>query len=107
MNGLDYLILGLIALGAMRGSAGGVLKIASSLIGLIAGVYFASLYNHEAGEFLARAFTLRPEVSSALGYVVVFLAVMVIVGWGGAKLTELIQAVHLTWVDRLGGALVG
>jgi membrane protein required for colicin V production len=107
MNGLDYLILGLIGLGAMRGSAGGVLRIASSLIGLIAGVYLASVYNHEAGEFLERALTLRPEVASALGYVAIFLAVMVTVAWGGARLTELIQVVHLTWADRLGGALVG
>ncbi len=107
MNGLDYLILGLIGLGAIRGSAGGVLRIASSLIGLVAAVYLASVYDHEAGEYLARSLSVRPEVAAALGYVFVLVAVLVTVSWGGAKLTELIQAVHLTWADRLGGALVG
>jgi membrane protein required for colicin V production len=107
MNGLDYVILGLIALGAVRGSAGGVLRIASSLIGLAAAVYLASIHNHETAEYLAGVFNLRPEAAAVLGFVIIFLTVMVLVSWGGAKLTELIQAVHLSWVDRLGGALVG
>jgi uncharacterized membrane protein required for colicin V production len=39
--------------------------------------------------------------------VIIFLTVMVVVAWGGDKLAQLIRAVHMSWVDRLGGALVG
>ena len=103
MNGLDYLILAAIGLGAIFGSARGILRIASSLIALVAAVYLAALYYQAAGAYLARAFSMRPATGAALGYIIVFIAVMVIVAWGGAKLAELIRALHMSWVDRLGG----
>jgi membrane protein required for colicin V production len=107
MNGLDYLILGAIALGALYGSARGILRIAASLIALVAAVYLASLYYRAAGAYLTRAFSMRPETGAVLAYIAIFLAVIVIVAWGGAKLAELIHAVHMSWADRLGGAVVG
>jgi membrane protein required for colicin V production len=107
MNGLDYLILIAIALGAIHGSSRGILRIASSLIALVAGVYLASLYSHQAGAYLARAFSVQPGTGAAIGYVIIFLTVMVVVAWGGSKLAQLIRAVHMSWVDRLGGAVVG
>jgi uncharacterized membrane protein required for colicin V production len=107
MNGLDYLILVMIALGAIHGSSRGILRIASSLIALVAAVYLASLYSHRAGAYLTHAFSVRPGTGTALGYLIIFLTVMVVVAWGGSKLAELIRAVHMSWVDRLGGAVVG
>ena len=92
MNGLDYLILAVIALGAIHGSSRGILRIASSLIALVAAVYLASLYSHQVGAYLTRAFSVRPGTGAALGYVIIFLAVMVVVAWGGSKLAELIRA---------------
>jgi len=74
---------------------------------LVAAVYLASLYSHQVGAYLTRAFSVRPGTGAALGYVIIFLAVMVVVAWGGSKLAELIRAVHMSWVDRLGGAVVG
>ena len=107
MNGLDYVILALIGLGAILGSGRGVLRIASSLIALVAAVYLAALYYPAAGGYLARAFSMRPETAAVLGYILIFLAVMVIVAWGGAKLATIVRAVHMSWADRLGGAFVG
>ena len=107
MNGLDYLILAAIGLGAIFGAGRGILRIASSLIAVVAAFYLAALYYQAAGGYLARAFSMRPGTGATLGYVVIFLAVMVIVAWGGSKLALLIRAVHMSWVDRLGGALVG
>jgi membrane protein required for colicin V production len=107
MNGLDYLILAAIGLGALFGSARGILRIASSLIALVAAAYLASIYHQAAGVYLTRAFSMRPGTGATLGYIVIFLAVMVIVAWGGGKLAQLIRAVHMSWADRLGGAIVG
>ena len=107
MNGLDYLILGAIGLGAIFGSSRGILRIASSLIALVAAFYLAALYYQTVGGYLARAFSMRPETGAALGYIVIFLAVMVMVAWVGAKIAALIRAVHMSWADRLGGAIVG
>ena len=107
MNGLDYVILGIISLGAIYGSARGILRIASSLIALIAAVYLASLHYGAAGAYLAREFSMRQETGAVLAYIAIFLAVIVVVTWGGSKLAELIHAVHMTWADRLGGAVVG
>jgi len=107
MNGLDYLILAAIGLGAFFGASRGLLRIASSLIALVAAVYLAAFYSQAAGAYLTRAFSMRPETGAVLGYIVIFLAVMVVVAWGGAKIAALIRAVHMSWADRLGGALVG
>jgi len=107
MNGLDYLILAAIGFGALFGSARGILRIASSLIAMVAAFYMAAIYSDSAGAYLARAFSMRPGTGAALGYIVIFLTVMVVVAWGGGKLAQLIRAVHMSWVDRLGGAIVG
>ncbi|HVA40348.1 MAG TPA: CvpA family protein [Candidatus Binataceae bacterium] len=107
MNGLDYAILAVIGLGAIFGSGRGMLRIASSLIALVAAVYLAALYSQAAGAYLSRAFSVRPGTGAVLGYVVIFLTVMVIVAWGGTKLAQLVRAVHMSWADRLGGAAVG
>jgi membrane protein required for colicin V production len=107
MNGLDYVILAAIALGAIFGSGRGILRIASSLIALVAAFYLAAIYSREAGSYLTHVFSMRPETGATLGYIVIFLAVMVIVAWGGGKLAQLVRAVHMSWVDRLGGAIVG
>ncbi len=107
MNGLDFLILAAIGLGALHGTTRGVLRIASSLVALVAAVYFAAAYHDRAGEYFTRAFSARPEVGAALGYVVILLAVLIVVAWGGARLADLIRAVHLSWLDRLAGGVVG
>jgi membrane protein required for colicin V production len=107
MNGLDYLILAAIGLGAIFGSGRGILRIASSLIALVAAFYLAALYYQAVGGYLTRAFSMRPETGAALGYIVIFLAVMVAVAWVGGTIAALIRAVHMSWADRLGGALVG
>jgi membrane protein required for colicin V production len=107
MNGLDYLILAAIALGAIFGSGRGILRIASSLIALVSAVYLAARYYQAAGAYLARAFAVRPETGTTLAYVVIFLAVMIVVAWGGGKLAQLVRAVNMSWLDRLGGAVVG
>jgi membrane protein required for colicin V production len=107
MNGLDYLILAIIAVGALYGSSRGVLRIASSLVAVVAGVYFASIYYARVGGYFTRAFSAKPEVGAILGYVVILLAAIVVVAWVGGKVADLIRAVHMSWLDRLAGGVVG
>lgn len=107
MNGLDIFILAAIGLGAIHGLRRGVLRIASSLVALIAAAYFSSLYSHRLDAYLVRAFGVRPVTASVLGYVAIFIAVMVFVAWVGAKIAAVVRAVHMSWADRLGGAVVG
>jgi membrane protein required for colicin V production len=107
MNGLDVVIVAAIGLGALFGAGRGILRIVSSLIALVAAFYFAALYYQAVGGYLARAFSMRPGSAATLGYIVIYLAVMIAVAWGGDKLALLIRAVHMTWADRLGGAVVG
>jgi uncharacterized membrane protein required for colicin V production len=107
MNALDLVIIAAIGLGALFGSGRGVLRIASSLIALVAAVYTAARYSQPLGVYLSHALSLQPGAGAILGYVVIFLAVMIVVAWGGGKLAMLVRALHMSWADRLGGALVG
>jgi len=85
MNGLDYLILAAIGLGALMGAGRGILRIASSLIALVSAFYLAAVYDKPAGDQLARAFSLKPATGATLGYIVIFLTVMIVVAWGGSR----------------------
>ncbi|HLK87354.1 MAG TPA: CvpA family protein [Candidatus Binataceae bacterium] len=107
MNGLDYLILGIVGLSALHGYARGILRIASSLVALVAAAYCSSIYSRAAGAYFARTFGISAASGDALGYVVIFLGVMILVAWAGGKLAELIRAVHMSWADRLGGSVIG
>ena len=107
MNGLDYFIIAIVGLSAVHGYARGILRIASSLIALVAAAYCSSIYSPAVGAWLTRAFGIRAASGNALGYVVIFLGVMILVAWAGGKLAELIRAVHMSWADRLGGTVIG
>ena len=51
MNGLDYVAVALLAIGAIYGLQRGALRMVTSAVSLVAAIYFASLYYARAGTF--------------------------------------------------------
>lgn len=109
MNTLDYAIVGVTVFGALYGVSRGVLRMATSLASLVAGFYCAAQYHSAGGAMIQRA--LGPSVGSTiiaiLGYLVVFAIVFAGIEAAGNILIRLLHIVHMNWIDRLGGALVG
>lgn len=107
MNQLDLAILAVVALGAIYGLLRGVLRMATSIVALAAGVYLASIYYSRIAEFAQQLFALGPTAAAALGYVVVFAAVFAVIAVVGEVFTRVLHIVRLGWIDRLCGAAAG
>jgi membrane protein required for colicin V production len=108
VNWLDLIIIAIVATGAVYGLFRGILRMATTLVSLVAGIYLALLYYAEVGSLVQKWFpSASATVATALGYAAVFLVVFVIVEAIGHLLMHVVQTVNLGWLDRLGGMLFG
>ena len=107
LNGLDYVAIALFALGAIYGLQRGALRMVTSVVSLVAAIYFASLYYNKAGSFAETQLGSSHTVGAVIGYVAVFALIFTAVEIIGSSAIRLMQIVHLSPLDRLAGALLG
>jgi membrane protein required for colicin V production len=108
VNWLDMIIIAIVAVGAVYGLLRGILRMATMLISLLAGIYLALVYYAEVGGLIQKWFPAASStVAAALGYAAVFALVFVIVEASGYLLMRVVETVNLGWLDRLGGMLFG
>jgi membrane protein required for colicin V production len=107
MNGLDYAILALVGLSALGGLTRGALRMATSILSLVIGIYAASVYYGRAASIAQKYLSTSPTVSALIGYAAVFLIVFLAIEYAGATVARLAQIIHLSWIDRLAGAVLG
>ena len=107
LNGLDYAIIIILGFGALYGLGRGALRMATSILSLVLGVYAASAWYGRAGAIAQTNLHTSPTISMVIGYGVVFVIVFVAVEFAGARVVALAHIIHLNWVDRLGGGLFG
>lgn len=107
LNNLDYIIIAIVALGALYGLGRGVLRMITSLLSLILGLAAALSWYGYVSSFLEQHFGTSPLISTVIGYIVVFLAVAALIEFAGRRIIALVYIVHLSWLDRAGGALLG
>ena len=107
LNGLDYAIIGIIAIGTLYGLTRGALRMATSILSLGLGIYVASMYYGHAAKLAAAYLKTSPTMSALLGYVAVFAIVFLAVEYAGAQVVQIVRAIHLNWADRLAGAVFG
>jgi len=107
MNTLDTVILVVLALAAIYGLLRGVLRMVTSIVALVAGVYFASIYYPQVAAFFQPRFDLGPSSAAAIGYVAVFAAIFIVVAVVGEAFGRLLNIARLGFLDRLCGAAVG
>jgi len=107
MNGLDYVILAIIGLSALSGLSRGALRMATSILALLCGIYAASVYYARAAAVANQDLKTNLSVSEVIGYVAIFLIVYIAIEYAGSRIIRLIQMIHLNWIDRLAGAILG
>ncbi len=107
MNGLDVAILVLAGLGVLWGLRRGVLRMATSIVALAAGIYFASIYYPAVRDFALSHLPIGPTAAAVIGYALVFLLVFGVIQSAGGVLIRLVHTVSLGWIDRLLGGVVG
>ena len=106
MNGLDWLILGVLALSIGLAVAQGFLMEVFSLAGAILGYLLAAWeYPRVAAWFLP--YVSAAWVANAAGFLAIFFSVVLLAGFAGRLSRWMFAEAGLRWFDRLLGAAFG
>jgi len=104
MNWLDIVIIVVLVLSVLGGLKNGLIKSALGFAGLLLGIFLAGRYYAQVGGWLPIE---DAAVAGIIGYVVIFIAVVVAASLVGLLLRRIIAMVMLGWADRLLGAVFG
>jgi membrane protein required for colicin V production len=107
MNGLDYAIMAIVGICALSGLTRGALRMATSILALVLGIYAASVYYQRVAAIAQKYLGTNPSVSAVIGYAAIFLIVYIAIEYVGSRIIRLAQIIHLNWIDRLAGAILG
>ncbi|HLX38272.1 MAG TPA: CvpA family protein [Candidatus Binataceae bacterium] len=107
MNGLDFAIVIALSVGAIYGLSHGAIRMLTSVVALVGGVYFASVYYPAAANLVQKNFGTSPVAASLIGYLIIFGALFFVIEAVGNILMRMLLVVHLSWFDRLVGSAVG
>jgi len=106
MNAFDIIVGVILAYGLVRGLFRGLVKEASSIIGVLGGFLAAySFYGVIAG-YLSGVVS-SPAYRNLLAFLIIFCTVVVLVNVLAIIVKYLLKTVFLGWLDRLGGVVFG
>jgi len=105
MTGFDYTVLTVLGLSLLWALLRGFVRELMAIVGWVAAVVLSSVFTQPLAKSLPDS--LGPVLSNVLAFVVIFIGVWVISGFGGLLLGRLVQAAGLGWSDRLLGAVLG
>ena len=106
MNGLDWLILGILLFSALHAAAQGFVFELFSLAGTIFGYLLAAWQYPVAARYLM-PYVKTEMVASGAGFLIIFIAVVIFAGVSGRIARWAATTAGLRWFDRLLGAVFG
>lgn len=106
INGLDILILAILAFAALRGFIRGLFREIAALAGVIFGFFVASHLQPYVAPFMG-GIIKNQDYAHMAGYLALFLGGMLAVYFLSVALAGLMKRLDLAWLDRLGGGGVG
>ena len=106
-NLLDLFILASLGIGVWRGLATGLGRQLVSTVGLFLAFVLGAALMGPVGEHVVASLGVSERTAPVVGFVVVFAAVLGAVAAAGNVFRKVLEAVKLTAVDRLAGALLG
>jgi membrane protein required for colicin V production len=106
MNGLDWIIIGILFFSVLIASLQGFFYEIFSLAGAVLGYLLAAWgYRHVAPWFLP--YVKNEWVANSVAFFLIFLAIVMIAGIIARIARSVMKEVGLRWIDRLLGALFG
>ena len=106
MNWLDILILVFAGIAAFGGWAVGLVRVALSLVGIVVAIVLARNYFPDAAQVFSGIID-NANAENFLGFVVIFLLVLVVTAVLSTLLNKMLGALMLGWANRMGGLLLG
>lgn len=103
MNALDITICLIVGYCLVRGLFRGIIKEITSIVGVLIAFYGAySYYPLVSGWF--SSLISNPAYLAIVGFILIFVVILLIVGVVGVILKHIFKAVSLGWADRVLGA---
>ncbi|HEV2323782.1 MAG TPA: CvpA family protein [Terracidiphilus sp.] len=102
----DLVIMILLAVSAIVGLFQGFVRSLSALAGLVLGLTLACWNYHRPAKVLL-PMVHSPALANAIGFVVITLTIMLILGFVGAVFAKALRFLGLGWIDMMGGAAFG
>lgn len=106
MNGLDWLIVGILVLSVIHAAAQGFVFELFSLAGTVFGYLLAAWEYPVVARYLA-PYIKSDVVASGAGFLLIFLAVVILAGIAGRIARWATTSIGLRWIDRFLGAVFG
>lgn len=107
MNALDIVIFAILIYGAIKGYIKGLILEASSLIGVIIGIYLAKIYSDNAAASMQEWFDLSQRYAQPMGYFLVFVFVVLICHFIAKLVDRIVKVVLLDWLNKGAGIFFG
>jgi membrane protein required for colicin V production len=106
MNGVDWLIVGILLISVMGAAAQGFVFELFSLVGALLGYLLAAWEYPVAARYLA-PYVKNDLVAAGVGFFLIFLAVVILAGSIGRIVRWATHSIGLRWFDRLLGGAFG
>ncbi|HET6962063.1 MAG TPA: CvpA family protein [Terriglobia bacterium] len=106
LNVLDWIVVVIVASSVISSVLKGFAREAISLAAVILGLLLASWFYPQAGS-LVSAYVKTQEIASLVGFILIFLGVLLAGAIISFVVTKFLRVVDLQWFDRLLGAAFG
>jgi membrane protein required for colicin V production len=106
MNPFDIFIIIVIGYSTVRGLFRGLVREASSIIGVLGGFYAAYSYYPQMAKLLA-GFITNPSYQNIMSFLIIFCSVLIIISILGMVIKYLLNVAFLGWIDRFCGVGFG
>ena len=104
---MTLLIVIILALGAAIGCYQGAFKQIANLLGVVVGIIIAASLYKQGGELLASKCGASAGIAQVVAFVILVIIVPVCLGFVATLLTKLFSSIHLGFLNRLAGAVIG
>ena len=107
MNALDYALIIIIGLSVLHGLSHGALRMLTSILSFVLGIYGASKWHGQAAALAQSHLGTSSATSDIIGYVAIFLLVFATIEIVGQRIIAIAELIHLNLLNRLAGAALG
>lgn len=107
MNWVDIIIIVILAIGLGKGLANGFVRGLFGLAALVLGIMIAAANYEQVAEILFSKLEVGAQGQAILGFLLVFVIVLILVSVVGRILSKALKLASLGWLDRLAGGLLG
>lgn len=107
MNYIDIVIAVLLVVFGIAGLRKGIIREATTLLGLGLGLFGAFHFSDFTADKLMHYVEIDPKYLNLVSFILTFIVVAVLVNLLGRLVTSLVKAINLGFIDKLGGFVFG